>query len=348
MKAIVIHEFGGPEVLSYEDVPDPVAGPGEIVVQVHAVSINRVLDVEVRKGNQMQRGVKLPYIPGIDPSGVVAEAGEGVKSPKVGDRVMVMHRIFCGTCDACKRGDSYNCQSRKMVGIHRDGGDAEYIKVPATAVQAIPENLSFAEATIVARHCPTAYNLLVHKANLQADEWVLIMGAAGNLGSIGIQMAKMLGAKVITTAGSDQRVQTGLDLGADHAINYNKADLRDEIMRITDGHGVDLVYDNIANPETTPKAFMALAFGGRLVTAGAHGGPVVPINFFHLYDYRLTIIGSAGARGEDLGHCLEAVNDGKIKVLVDRIMPLSETAEAHRLMELQGTGKVILDPTLDA
>ncbi len=348
MKAIVIHEFGGPEVLSYEDVPDPVAGPGEIVVQVHAVSINRVLDVEVRKGNQMQRGVKLPYIPGIDPSGVVAALGEGVTTPKLGDRVMVMHRILCGTCDACKRGDTYNCQSRRMVGINRDGGDAEYIKVPATAIQAIPDNLSFAEATITARHCPTAYNLLVHKADLKAGEWVLVMGAAGNLGSIGIQMSKMLGAKVITTAGSAERVQTGLDLGADFGINYNETDLRDEIMRITDGHGVDLVYDNIANPETTPKAFMALAHGGRLVTAGAHGGPMVPINFFHLYDYRLTLIGSAGARGEDLGHCLEAVNDGKIKVLVDRIMPLSQIAEAHRLMELQGTGKLILDPTLDA
>jgi NADPH:quinone reductase-like Zn-dependent oxidoreductase len=160
-------------------------------------------------------------------------------------------------------------------------------------------------------------------------------------------MAKNLGAKVITCAGSDDRTRIGTELGADHAINYKKADLTKEIMRITDGHGVDMVYDNIANPESTSKAIDAMAEHGRLVTAGAHGGPIVPVNFFHLYDRELTFIGSPRSRHEDAMPALEAAAAGKMRVLVERVMPLAQAVEAHRLVESSpATGKIILDPTL--
>jgi NADPH:quinone reductase len=173
------------------------------------------------------------------------------------------------------------------------------------------------------------------------------MGAAGNLGSIGIQLAKNLGAQVIACAGSDDRAQIGAELGADHVINYNKTDLKDELLRITQGKGIDIVYDNIANPGPTAKAIEALGFDGRLVTAGAHGGPVVPVNFFHVYDHRITIMGSPYSRGEDAMPALNDAVAGKMRVLVERVMPLSEAVEAHRLVESSpATGKIILDPSL--
>ena len=331
MRAMVIREFGPPDVLHYEDVPPPVAGPGEIVIKVHAVSVNRVLDVAVRQGDQPQRNVKLPHVMGVDPSGVVTAVGEGVTDRKPGDRVSVFQGL----------GD------RRMFGIHCWGGNAEYTKAPARATCLVPEGVPFADATVISRHAPVAYNLLVHLAKVQAGEWVLVMGAAGNLGSIGIQLAKILGARVIACAGSDERARIGLELGADHAINHKKSDIAAEAKRITGGQGVNVVYDNISNPATTPKAIEALGFDGRLVTAGAHGGPVVPVNFFHVYDRSITIMGSPRSRHADAEPCLKAAAEGKMRVLIERILPLKDAAEAHRLVESSpATGKIILDPSL--
>jgi NADPH:quinone reductase-like Zn-dependent oxidoreductase len=207
--------------------------------------------------------------------------------------------------------------------------------------------VSFAEATVISRHAPTAYNLLVNMARLQAGEWVLIMGASGNLGTFGVQIAKSRGATVIAAAGSAERVQVGLDLGADFGVDYRARDLTEDVMRITDGRGVDVVYDNIADPETCPKAIAALAKHGRLVTAGAHGGPVVPVDFYTLYHNKLTLMGNPENRTEDLEPCLREAAAGRLRVRIDRILPLSRVQEAHRLIESEpGIGKIILDPTL--
>lgn len=331
MKAMIYREFGPPEVLHYEEVPDPVPGPGEIALEVHACSVNRVLDVAVRAGKQPQRNVQLPHVGGVDPVGIVTAIGAGVTDRKIGDTVAVFQGLG----------------ERRMFGIHCWGGYARLTKAPAAATCVVPKGVSFADACVLARHAPVAWNLLVHLGKLKPGEWVLVMGAAGNLGSIGIQLAKNLGAKVIACAGSDERATIGRELGADHAINYNKTDLKDEALRITEGRGLDIVYDNIANPATTSKAILALGFDGRLVTAGAHGGPVVPVNFFHVYDHRITIMGSPQSRREDAMPALEAAAQGKMKVLVERIMPLAEAAAAHRLVESSpATGKIILDPSL--
>jgi len=176
---------------------------------------------------------------------------------------------------------------------------------------------------------------------------VLIMGAGGNLGSIGIQIAKnVIGANVIAAAGSDARVATGLALGADHVVNYNLADLEAEVMRLTGGKGVDVLYDNIANAKVLPRAFRALGFDGRLVTAGAHAGPNVAIDFAHLYHKRITIKGRPGYRPSDVPKCFAAAAKGKINAQIERILPLSRAAEAHRLVESnESTGKIVLDPT---
>jgi len=345
MKAIRFHEFGPPDVLKYEDVPDPLPRHGEVRIRVHAATVNRVLDVALRAGTQPQRGAKPPVIPGVDCAGVIDAVGEGVTHWRPGQRVAAAGTMPLEPCD--EDGKGYD-GPRGMMGIRRPGGFAELVALPACSLYALPDRLGFAEAAVALRHCPTAWNLLLNEAKLKPGEWVLIMGAGGNLGTIGIQIAKnVVGARVIATAGSDDRVKLGLSLGADHGINYKTTDLLAATMRITGGKGVDVLYDNIANPEILPKAFHALGRDGRLVTAGAHAGPNVMIDFFHLYDHRITIRGMPGHKDEDVPKCLAAVADGKIKVQVAQVLPLSRAADAHRMIEADpGMGKLVLDPTL--
>jgi NADPH:quinone reductase-like Zn-dependent oxidoreductase len=336
MKAAILREFGPPEVLRYEDVPDPVPGAGQVVVRVHATTVNRVLNCGVRAGTQMQRKPILPLVLGVDPSGEVVAQGpavDGVTMPPVGSRVSVLSRAGPG--------------EKGMLGVNRWGGDAELVVAHASMCFPIADGLDFHQASVVIRHCPTAFHLMYTMGKVRAEDWVLVMGCSGGLGSIGVQIAKMAGAKVIGAAGSAERAQIGKDLGADFVVNYGEQDLTEEILRITDGHGVDLVYDNIANPKTFPKAFAAMAHDSRLVTAGAHGGPVVPLDCFKLYDSKITIMGSAGSTMENVRQALDAAGRGKIKVNIEKVFPLSRIREAHRLIESGSVpGKVILDPTL--
>ena len=340
MKAIVVHEFGPPDVLSYEEIADPDPSPGEVRVKVHAATVNRVLDVALRRGDQGQRGAKPPFIPGVDCAGVIDKTGPGVAGFKVGDKVAAAGRMALEPqAGAGKMG---------MMGVNRPGGFAELVCVPVSALVRIPDNLSFRQAAVIMRHSPTAWNLLCNVAKLAADEWVLIMGASGNLGSVGLQIAKnVIGAKVVAVAGSRERAEAGRRLGADFAIDYSSADLLAETMRITEGRGVDVLYDNIANPKVLPQAFHALGRDGRLVTAGAHAGPNVMIDFFHLYDRRITIYGTPGSAPGDREKCFAAAAEGKIVAQIAHILPLSRAIDAHRMMESDpGTGKIVLDPTL--
>jgi NADPH:quinone reductase-like Zn-dependent oxidoreductase len=347
MKAIVIHEYGPPDVLCYEDVPDPVPREGEIRIRVHAATVNRVLDVSLRAGREKYRGPVLPLIPGVDCAGIVDAVGPGVGRWRVGDRVAAAGNM---PLDICAEDGSGYKGPRGMMGIKRPGGFAELVAVPACAGVPVPEHLDFHHAAVVMRHLPTAWNLLMHVAELKAGETVLIMGAGGNLGSIGIQIAKnVIGATVIAAAGSDTRVKLGLNLGADYGINYATQDLLSEVMRLTGGKGINVLYDNIANPAVLPLAFLAIGMDGRLVTAGAHAGPDVSINFSHLYHKRITIKGCPGYTPSDLPHCLAAAAAGKITPRIDRVLALSRAPEAHRLIEANGgQGKIVLDPTLDA
>jgi NADPH:quinone reductase-like Zn-dependent oxidoreductase len=345
LKAIVIHEYGPPEALRYEDVPDPAPRAGEIRIKVHAATVNRVLDVALRRGDQTRRGATLPLIPGVDCAGVVDAVGPDVTRWKAGDRVAAAGRMPLESC--AEDGSGYDGPTG-MMGIKRPGGFAELVTVPACVVEALPDGLSFQTAAVAMRHCPTAWNLLRNGAELRPDEWVLIMGAGGNLGTVGIQIAKnVVGAKVIAVGGSRERADGGLALGADYAIDYSKNDVLDEVMRITDGYGIDVLYDNIANPKILPRAFLALTPNGRHVTAGAHGGPLVTIDFAHLYQNKITIKGITGYRPADVPKCFQAVANGQIKVQIAHVLPLARAAEAHRMMEADaGMGKIVLDPTL--
>lgn len=334
MKAIVFREFGPPGVMRLEDVPDPTPGPGEVVIKVHAVSVNRTLDLYVRAG-KYPRLPALPHVLGVDPSGVITAVGSGVTSRKVGDRVATTTRVTQATAT----------EAPKLLGVQVWGGYAQYVKVPEWATHLVPDGVDFPAATVITRHAPTAFHLLRNRANVQPGEWVLVMGAAGGLGSAGVQAAKYLGANVIAAAGADARVKAGLDLGADAGVNYRAQDLTVEVLRITGGHGVNLVFENIGAPDLFPKAFAAIARGGRLVTAGGHGGGIVPLDVNRLYHNHITVMGATGEGATDVKLSLDAAAQGRFKVLIDQILPLSEAVRAHEIVDArEGIGKVLLDP----
>jgi NADPH2:quinone reductase len=333
MKAIVIRQFGDPSVLNLEDVSQPALESGEIAIKVRAVTVNQTLDVALRAGKYARRP-PLPHVPGSDGAGEVAAVASDVKSLKVGDRV-VCHPIV---------GRQPN-GSLKLLGVDTWGTYADFVKVPASTVQIVPDTLDFITAAVVGRHGPLAFTQLRDRAQLKPGEWVLVMGAAGGLGSALVQAAKYLGARVIAAAGSDERVAAAVQLGADEGINYRRQDLTAEARRITNGAGVNVVLDNIGDPVTFPKALASLAFQGRLVTAGGHGGGNVPLDVKYLYLNVITIVGNPIDTAENFKLALKLAAEGKLKVLIDKVLPLKEARRAHEIVEQRsGIGKVVLTP----
>ncbi len=334
MKAIVFREFGGPDVMRLEEVPAPVPSAGEVLLKVEAVSVNRTLDLAVRAG-RYARPITLPHVLGTDPSGTIAALGEGVTSRRMGDRVTTSPRVKAATAT----------QGPVMLGVQVWGGYAQYVTLPAANTHHIPDAMDFSTATIVGRHAPLAFNQLKEKAKLKSGEWVLVMGAAGGLGSASIQVAKYLGARVIAAAGADERVEAAKSLGADFGINYRNSDLTAEVRRLTQGRGVDVVVENVGDADLFPKAFASLARNGRLVTAGAHAGGIVPLDLNYLYLNYITIIGSTIHTDADVELSLKVAAEGHLDVLIDQVLPLADAAAAHRLVAGRGgVGKIVLKP----
>lgn len=348
MKAIVMRDFGGPEVLRFEDIEAPAPKPGEALINVHNVSVNVTLDIIVRKGVYPTKPA-LPHVLGTDPVGEVVSVGDGVTNVAPGDRVGVHAPLRSKDCPPGREADDPGRAG--LVGVTCWGGYAEYASIPAENVFRIPDNLTYPEASVILRHLPTARHMLHSKADVKEGEWVLVMGATGGLASCCVQVAKRMGARVIAAAGADDRVQKAVEVfGADHGVNYRGQDLAAEVMRITDGHGADVVTESIGDPALWPGAMDSLAVLGRLVTAGAHGGGEVTLDLRKLYIRRQRIIGSPGSNFADVAWAMEAAKDGSIRApIVDRILPLHEAAEAHRLVEQRvPVGKVLLDPTQSA
>jgi NADPH2:quinone reductase len=347
MKGWVFRAYGSAEdVLNLEELPTPEPGAGEVLVQVRAVTVNRARDLTIIAGRSNVPD-RLPMIPGVDPAGVVVAVGSGVTDFAEGDRVAVCSRTHCGACADCKDGRQGDCRNGHMIGIHAWGGYAEYCCAPAVNCEPLADALSFGEAAVVMRHFPTAFQLLDDKAGLRAGEWVLVMGAGGGLGSTGVQAAKLMGATVIAGAGADERVQLGLAMGADYGINYRTHDLTEEVMRLTDGRGVNVVFENISDPTTWPKAFASLAYAGRLVTAGAHGGGKVELDASRLYLRRHKIVGGAGASRANVETALKFAGEGRLKVAIEETLPLSSLMDAFaRLGAGDVAGKLVIDPAL--
>ena len=333
MKAIVIRQFGDPSVLNLEDVSQPALEAGEIAIKVRAVTVNQTLDVALRAGKYARRP-PLPHVPGSDGAGEVAAVASDVKSLKVGDRV-VCHPIV----------GRQPSGALKLLGVDTWGTYADFVKVPASTVQIVPDTLDFITAAVVGRHGPLAFTQLRDRAQVKPGEWVLVMGATGGLGSTLVQAAKYLGARVIAAAGSDERVAAAVQLGADEGINYRSQDLTVEARRITNGAGVNVVLDNIGDPVTFPKALASLAFQGRLVTAGGHGGGNVPLDVKYLYLNVITIVGNPIDTPDNFKLALKLAAEGKLKVLIDKVLPLKDARRAHEIVEQRsGIGKVVLTP----
>ena len=340
MKAVRIHQFGGPEVLTYEDVPNPQPRKDEVLIRVKACSLNH-LDVWVRKGLP---GVKLPHILGSDIAGEVAEIGEYISGFKTGQRVLVAPMHFCGHCAKCVAGVQNQCREFTVLGNGVDGGNCELIAVPVANVIPIPDSLDFNQAASVPLVFVTAWHMLVGRVGVRPGQTVLVLGASSGVGIAAIQIAKLFHCRVITTAGDEAKLEKGRALGADFAINHYKQKISEEVRRITNKEGVDIVIEHVG-AATWDESVKSLRGGGTLVTCGATTGPSVGIDLRHLFARQLSLLGSyMGTMGE-LQEVLGHVFAGRLKPVVDRVFPLKDLRAAHELLEnSQMFGKIVVNP----
>jgi len=340
MKAVRIHETGGPEVLRYEDIPEPQLRKDHVLVRVRACAMNH-LDLWVRKGIPK---VPLPHILGSDVAGEVADIGEYVSGFKVGERVLLAPMHFCGHCEKCTAGLQNQCREFTVLGNAVDGGDCELIAAPAANVIPFPDSLDFNQAASFPLVFVTGWHMLVGRAQIKPGQTVLVLGANSGVGIAGIQIAKLFQCTVIATAGDDRKAERARELGADHVIYHYHQKISEEVRRITNKQGVDIVLEHVG-PATWDESMRSLKPGGTLVTCGATTGPQVNIDLRFLFSRQLSLLGSyMGTMGE-LHEVLKHVFSGKLKPVVDHVFPLSETRAAHEYMESsQMFGKIVLNP----
>ena len=340
MKAIVFSGHGGSEVLRYTDVQEPKIGPTEVLVKVRACALNHV-DIWVRRGLPGIQ-IPLPHIPGSDISGEVAQVGGSVTRVRVGQRVLLAPGLSCGQCAACSAGNDNMCRRYTLFGYMVDGGCAEYVRSPEVNVIPIPGELSFEEAAAVPLVFLTAWHMLVARARLQPGEDVLVLGAGSGVGSAALQIAKLVGARVIATAGSDGKLEKARALGADEVIHHGRQKVAEEVKRITERRGVDVVFEHVGTA-TWEMSVASLAVGGRLVTCGATTGYDGRIDLRVLFSRQLVLLGSyMGSRGE-LYSVLKLIGQRKLKAVIDRVLPLAQCASGHELMEKREQfGKIVL------
>jgi len=339
MKAVVIASHGGPEVLRYTEFSKPSIGPQDVLVRVRACALNH-LDLWVRRGLP-GRSVPFPHILGSDISGEVAEVGENAQNARVGDKVLLAPGISCGQCEPCIAGRDNFCKDYVLFGSTVDGGYAEFVKSPAANLIPIPAGLSFEEAAAVPLVFLTAWHMLFDRARLKPAEEVLVIAAGSGVGSAAVQIAKVTGARVIATAGSERKLAKAKELGADEAL-LHVGEFAREVKRLTNGRGVDVVFEHVG-AATWDQSVYSLAHGGRLVTCGATTGFETKINIGYLFARQLSILGSFMGPKSDLFAVLELFKRGLLKPVMDRVIPLEQAAEAHRHLEnREQFGKVVL------
>ncbi len=338
MKAVRLRQFGGPEVLQYEDIPDAQPRKDQVLVRVKACALNH-LDVWVRKGLP---GVKLPHILGSDVAGEIAEVGEYITNFRPGQRVLLAPMHYCGRCTRCVAGLQNQCREFTVLGNGVDGGNCELIAVPAANVIPIPDSLDYIQAASIPLVFVTAWHMLVALAQVRAGQTVLVLGASSGVGIAAIQIAKLFHCRVITTAGSEEKLEKSRALGADFGIDHYKQKISDEVRKITNKEGVDIVVEHVG-AATWDESIKSLKTGGTLVTCGATTGPSVGVDLRHLFARQLRLLGSyMGTMGE-LHEVLSHVFAGRLKPVVDRTFPLSEIRAAHEHLEKsQMFGKIVL------
>lgn len=342
MRAVVFREHGGPEVLKVEAMPEPTVGPGDVLIRVRAVTVNRTLDCDVR-----QRGanwpIPMPHILGPDPAGDVVAVGSHVTGITVGDRVVTVFTLSDGTCPMCVQGLENACDRQQVVGVHVNGGDAELVSVPARNVLSIPQGMSYVDAASIMMPFSTAWHLLVDRGGVRAAETVLVMAAGGAVGVAGVQIAKLAGARVIAAAGADWKLEKACGLGADAGVNYNTSKLSEEVLRLTNGRGADVVFENISSPDLWPESLASLATRGRLLTCGSHGGGIVQTNVRAFYRKHHAILSSASAPRRTMELVYRLAAAGRLRPVIHTALPLEEARKAHEIIEgREQFGRVVL------
>ena len=340
-EAVVLRTHGSPEVLTRETIEIAEPGPREVLVGVRAVAVNH-LDLWVRRGMPHLR-VAFPHCLGSDVVGVVAGLGPGARDARVGDRAVVSPGISCGVCERCLSGRDNLCPRYGILGEHFSGGYCRHLVVPDTNLLRYPGDLAFAQVAAVPLAFLTAWQMVVHKGGVRAGQTVLVQAAGSGVSSAAIQIAKLHGARVIATAGSDAKAERAKSVGADHVINYETQDFVVEVKRLTAKRGADVVIDHLGG-EVMTKSILATASGGRIVTCGATTGYTPTIDLRHVFFRQIEILGSTmGPKGSLFG-ILEHIEAGRLRPVVDCVLPLWSAAEAHRLLEERKVfGKVVLE-----
>lgn len=350
MNAIVLHSYGGPEVLRYEDVPTPEPGLGQALIRIHCAGVKHS-DLRRRRGGFAWRD-KLPIILGGEGVGEVIQVPDGQGIHK-GQRVYVYEWRFCGTCEYCLAGDENRCASDPLksgrsdiglLGSNWSGSYAEYTVAPVHSLVPIPEGLSFEQACTLSTSGGTAWHMLFERGRLRAGEIALVLAAGSGIGGIAIQLAKLAGATVIATTGTPEKMEKARDLGADYILNYSVQKVSQEVMRITKGRGVDLVFETTGTA-TFPESMASLAIGGRIVVGGKNTGSKVSFDLMDTMRRDWHIMDSLSFTRRDVRKAYELALEGKIKAIIHARLPLREARKAHEIIERsEQFGKVLLIP----
>jgi NADPH:quinone reductase-like Zn-dependent oxidoreductase len=340
MKAAVIHGHGDLDVVRVEDVEEPRPGPGEVVLKVLCAGLNH-LDIWVRKGRS-GTPLQTAHVLGCDAVGTVAVVGEGVERPRVGEQVIVNPALSCGHCEFCRRGEQSTCVSFGIIGLSRPGTFAEQVAVPAANCYPRPPHMSDEEAGVFSLVYVTAWRMLLTRAQLKPGETVLIHGIGGGVALSALQLAKRAGAEVFVTSSSNEKLSRARELGADHAINYEKESVVKWIEHETSGRGVDVAVDAVG-AAAWPLDFACVRKGGRVVLCGVTTGSKAESDLRTLYWNQLTILGSTMGSAEDFRQMLRTVTVNQLKPVIDQVFPLEEVRDAMQKMEAEKQfGKIAL------
>lgn len=340
VEAIVLRAHGDVDVLARETVDLAEPGPREVLVRVRAVALNH-LDLWVRRGLPNLKLV-YPHRLGSDVVGEIEALGPGARGAKVGDRVVVSPGLSCGVCDRCLAGQDNLCRQYAILGEHVSGGYSTHVVVPDTNLLPWPGELAFTTVAAIPLAFLTAWQMMVDKGEVRPGHTVLVHAAGSGVSSAAIQIAKLHGARVIATAGTDAKTERARVLGADDAVNYTTQDFVAEVRRLTRKRGADIVIDHVGG-EVLARSVLAAANGGRIVTCGATAGPSSEIDLRHVFFRQIAILGSTMGSKSALFPILEHVAAGRLRPVVDRVLPLWDAREAHRVLERrEAFGKVVL------
>lgn len=342
MKAVQIIKHGAPGKLELRNVDDPQPGTDEVVVRVKACGLNR-LDLWHEAGELPIR-LHTPRTPGCEVAGEIESVGDNITAWEAGDRVAIQSNLFCGKCEFCETGEESVCVSGRLLGVQQDGGFAEKVLVPANALVRLPDGLDFVTSAALTLAGSTATHMLTARTSVIPGEWVLVMGGNSGVGSAAIQIAKTLEATVISTGSSEEKRQFARSLGADHVIDHSANDWFREVLEITERRGVSTIVEHIGG-DILIQALRCLARNGTVVTCGATAGKVVPIDLWPLFVKQQRVVGSYGRNRIDMEKTLTWAAEGKIKSVIDRVMPLDKTSEAFNLLrERKVSGKIVIVP----